>query len=103
MTLKQLIEDNLNSQAVLMQIANLQKVADAANKIPLNPQITDATVVQQADAFKKMVAQQLKQKQLQAQQLQAQQLQAQEKANQQINTTTQQPNQTVNNLVTSQA
>lgn len=98
MTLKQLIEDNLNSQAVLMQIANLQKVADAANKIPLNPQVTDATVVQQADAFKKMVAQQLKQKQLQAQQLQAQ-----EKANQQINATTQQPNQTANNLVTSQA
>lgn len=86
MTLKQLIESELNSQTVMAQLANLQKVADAANKIPVDPNVLDSTLVQQANSFKQLVAQQIKQKQLQAQQLQAQEKIATQTANAQNST-----------------
>ena len=83
MTLKQLIDEALDSATAMVQAAELQKISDAVNKIPINDQTTDPTIKQQKDAFAKLVAAQLQQKKIQAAQLQAQ-----ENAAKQTTTTT---------------
>ena len=90
MTLKQIIDEGLDASQTLMQVAELQKVADAINKIP-NTKLNDPSINQQKEAFAKLVAAQLQQKKLLAQQAQAQQ-QAQQQTRQ---TQTQQQTQQV--------
>lgn len=90
MTLKQIVEAELDTSNILLQVAELQKVSDAVNKIP-DIKLSDPTLNQQKSAFAKLVQAQLQQKKLAAQQAQQQaqqlaqqqaQLQAQSQATQ---------------------
>ena len=89
MTLKQILDENLDTSNILLQVAELQKISDGLNKIQTNSKMVDQTILQQKDAFSKLVAAQLQQKKMQAQQAQ---LQSQQKQIQQIqNQNNQQP------------
>jgi hypothetical protein len=81
MTFKQILDENLDTSNLLVQVAELQKISDGLNKIQANSKMLDPSILQQKDAFSKLVAAQLQQKKMQAQQAQ---LQAQQKQVQQI-------------------
>lgn len=77
MTLKNLIDEEMDVKAAMMQIQQLQQLdksnASTAQMLKNNPELA-----KQFQPFQTLVQQQLKQKQLEAQQAQAQQQQAQQ-------------------------
>ena len=81
MTLKQLIEQELDPNVLAAEIANLDKTSKAANNIAQGLQ-KSPDLQKAITPFQQMVNQQLQQKKMQAQQLQMQQKQQQAQAQQ---------------------
>lgn len=81
MTLKQLIEQELDPNVLAAEIANLDKTSKAANNIAQGLQ-KSPDLQKAITPFQQMVNQQLQQKKMQAQQLQMQQKQQQMQAQQ---------------------
>lgn len=85
MTLKDLLDEELDVKTALMQVQQLQQLdktnASTAAQLKNNPEL-----LKSFQGFQQLVQQQLKQKQLEAQQAQAAAQQAQQAQGRQVNT-----------------